>query len=78
MKSTTDILLWAVGLLAFVLGLWQLMLFLGATDAKGNADMWAGTPHLWAAIAAAIVACACVAWAFTRRPHVQEEIHITE
>jgi heme/copper-type cytochrome/quinol oxidase subunit 4 len=78
MKSTTDMILWAIGLLAFVLGLWQLMLFLGATDAKGNADMWAGTTHLWTAIAAAIVACACVAWAFTRRPHVQEEIHITE
>jgi uncharacterized membrane protein YidH (DUF202 family) len=78
MKSTTDILLWAVGLLAFALGLWQLMIFLGARDTKGNPDMWAGTNHLWMAIVAAVVACACVAWAFTRRPHVQEEIHITE
>jgi hypothetical protein len=40
--------------------------------------MWAGTNHLWMAIAAAIVACACGAWAFTRHPHIQEEIHITE
>ncbi|HST51610.1 MAG TPA: hypothetical protein VLJ61_06320 [Pyrinomonadaceae bacterium] len=78
MKSTTDILLWVVGLLAFALGLWQLMLFLGARDARGVPDMWAGTNHLWMAMAAAIVACACGAWAFTRRPHIQEEIHITE
>ena len=78
MKSTTDILLWVVGLLAFGLGLWQLMLFLGAKDSKGIPDMWAGTGHLWAAIAAAVLACVCVAWAFTRRPHIQEEIHITE
>jgi len=65
-------------LLAFGLGLWQLMLFLGARDSKGIPDMWAGTGHLWAAIAAAVLACVCVAWAFTRRPHIQEEIHITE
>jgi len=78
MKSTTDILLWVVGLLAFGLGLWQLMLFLGAKDSKGNVDMSAGTSHLWMAIAAAVLACICVAWAFARRPHVQEEIHITE
>jgi len=78
MKSMTDTLLWVVGLLAFALGLWQLILFLGATDARGNPDMWSGTNHLWAAIVAAIVACVCVAWAFVRRPHVEEEIHITE
>ncbi len=78
MKSTTDILLWVVGLLAFALGLWQLMLFLGAKDARGVPDMWAGTNHLWTAIAAAVVACVCVAWAFARRPHAEEEIHITE
>ena len=78
MKSMKDTLLWVVGLLAFALGLWQLLLFLGAKDARGVPDMSAGMNHLWAAIVAAIVACVCVAWAFVRRPHVQEEIHITE
>lgn len=77
MRSMTDILLWVVGVLAFALGLWQLMLFLGARDARGIPDMWSGTGHLTMAIIAAVVAFACVAWAFARRPHVQEEIHIT-
>src|SRR5437868_6366105 len=61
MKSMTDTLLWVVGLLAFALGLWQLMVFLGSKDARGVPDMWSGTNHLWLAIVAAVVACVCVA-----------------
>ena len=78
MKSMTDILLWVVGLLAFGVGLWQLMLFLGARDERGIQDLWSGTTNLYAAIAAAAVACGCIAWAYARRPHVEEEIHITK
>ena len=78
MKGMTDILLWVVGIIALAVGLWQFMLFLGAKDERGIQDMSYGTGHLWAAIAAAAVACACVAWAFARRPHVEEEIHITK
>src|SRR5947209_13983688 len=40
MKSMTDTLLWVVGLVAFALGLWQLVLFLGAKDGNGRPDMW--------------------------------------
>lgn len=78
MKSITDIALWAAGLLAFGFALYELMQFLGSKDAKGLPDMWAGTNHLWTAIAAAAVACVCVVAAFVRRPHVEEEIHITK
>lgn len=78
MKSLTDVLLWAVGLLAFVFALWQLMQFLGARDERGIQDLWSGVDHMWMAVGGAVVAFACVAIAFARRPHVQEEIHITE
>lgn len=77
MKSLTDMLLWGVGLLAFVCAVWQLMVFVGHRDANGVPDMWGATNHLWLAIFAAIVACTCVVAAFVRRPHVEEEIHIT-
>lgn len=78
MKSMTDILLWVVGLLAFGFGLWQFMLFLGARDEKGIPHIWAGTDHLWTAIFAIVVASICGVMIFVRRPHVEEEIHITK
>lgn len=73
-----DILLWGVGVVAAVFGLWQLGQFMTAKDATGRQDMWAGTNHLYIAIAALIVAAVCVVAAFVRRPHVEEEIHITK
>ena len=73
-----DILLWVVGILAAVFGLWQLAQFMTAKDVTGRRDMWAGTDHLYIAIAALVVAAVCVVWAFVRRPHVEEEIHITK
>lgn len=73
-----DILLWGVGVVAAVLGLWQLGQFMTARDAAGRQDMWAGTNHLYIAIAALVVAIICVVAAFVRRPHVEEEIHITK
>jgi uncharacterized membrane protein YidH (DUF202 family) len=79
MKSITDILLWVVGLLAAAFALYEFMRFASAVDpVTGHQDMWAGTSHLYTAIAALIVAIICVVWAFIRRPRVQEEIHITE
>jgi hypothetical protein len=73
-----DILLWVVGVLAAGFALWQFALFATAKDATGRPDMWAGTSHLYTAIAALVVAAVCIVAAFVRRPHVEEEIHITE
>ena len=73
-----DILLWVVGILAAGLGLWQLGQFLTAKDSAGRPDMWAGTDHLYMALAALAVSAVCVVAAFVRRPHVEEEIHITK
>lgn len=73
-----DILLWVVGVLAAAFALWRFMLFATAKDATGRPDMWAGSNHLYMAIAAIVVAAVCIVAAFVRRPHVEEEIHITE
>ena len=73
-----DILLWVVGILAAGFALWQFGRFATAKDAAGMPDMWAGKQHLYWAIAALVVAAVCIVAAFVRRPHVEEEIHITE
>ena len=78
MKSMTDIMCGVVGLVAFLVAIWQLMAFLKATDERGVPDIWAGTNHLWLAILAAIVACACVVVYFVRNKKEVEEILITE
>jgi hypothetical protein len=79
MKSVTDILTGVVGLLAIGVTIWQLALFITARDPKtGLPDMSYGTSHLWLAIGAAIVACACVVILFVRHPRQQEEIHVTK
>ena len=78
MKGLFDILCWVVGLIAAAVAVWQFMAFATFRDARGMQDMWAGTSHLWLAIGAAIVAIAAVVVAYARRPHVEEEIHITK
>jgi hypothetical protein len=77
MKSVIDILAGIVGLAAFVIAIWQLLAFLGSKDANGMSDMSAGINHLWVAILAAIVACACAVMVFIRNRKEVEEIHIT-
>lgn len=79
MKSLTDILLWVVGALAAAFALYEFAKFATSKDpATGNPDMWAGSNHLYLAIAALVVAAVCIVAAFVRRPHVEEEIHITK
>lgn len=73
-----DILLWVVGVLAAAFAIWKFAVFATARDAAGRPDMWAGSSHLYLAIAALIVAAVCIVAAFVRRPHVEEQIHITE
>jgi hypothetical protein len=79
MKSMVDVLCWVVGAGALGVAFWQFMLFITAKDPRTNiADMTFGMTHLWFAIAAAIVACACVVYYFVRHPRTEEEIHITK
>ena len=73
-----DIPLWAVGIAAALYALYEFMRFATAKDpATGFQDMWAGVNHLYVALAAAVVAAVCIVWAFVRRPHEMEEIHVT-
>jgi uncharacterized membrane protein len=79
MKSMTDILLWVVGLLAFVFAAYEFLRFTTSVDpVTRTPNVWAGTSHLYAGVAAFIVAMVCLGWAYARRPHVEEEIHITK
>ena len=74
-----DILLWAAGVAAAVFAIYELMRFATARDpATGFPDMWAGVNHLYLAVGAVAVAAVCIVWAFVRRPHGVEEIHITK
>ena len=67
----------AVGLLAALVAIWQFLIFITFKDARGLPDMMAGVNHLWLAIGAAVVACACAILFYTRHNGPTEEIHIT-
>ena len=70
-------LLWAVGLLAAVIALWQFYVFVVFRDAQGALDVQGGGLHLLLAIGAALAACACVFAGLFRRINKSEEYHIT-
>ncbi|MFL6336391.1 MAG: hypothetical protein ACJ754_24070 [Pyrinomonadaceae bacterium] len=72
MKSLIDVLLGVVGVGALVFAIWQFYQFAATTDPQGN------TPHLWKAIAAAVVLCVCALAIFIRHSGAEEEIHITQ
>ncbi len=78
MKSLADIVAWLVAALATILAVVQVAKFVTARDARGIPDMMAGVHHLWWAIAAGIVAIACIVIVFVRHPRVEEEIHVTK
>jgi uncharacterized membrane protein HdeD (DUF308 family) len=78
MKSLTDILIAVLGMVTLLAGVWQLMVFVGFKDAKGQPDMWAGVSHLYVAIVAIVIAVACVVAYFIRHPRIEEEIHVTK
>jgi hypothetical protein len=77
MRKSGDALLWAVGLMLAVVAAWQFYLYAAFRDARGVVDLQGGGPHLWAAIGAAVVACAVVGSAIFRRINKPEEFHIT-
>ena len=73
-----NVLCIVVGLIAFVLAIWQLGAFATAKDASGRPDIWAGTSHLWMGTLALIIACVCAVYYFVRNKKEVEEIHITD
>lgn len=77
MKNLGNSLLWAVGLLAAAVTVWQFYLFVAFRDSRGALDVQGGALHLWLAIAAAVVACVCVFYGIFRRINKTEEFHIT-
>ncbi len=77
MKSLTDVFYGIVGVAAFLVAIWQLILFVTNKNAQGFSDMSLGLNHLWVAIGAGVAAVACIVLWFMRHPHVEEEIHIT-
>jgi hypothetical protein len=72
-----DIPLWAVGIAGAAYALYEFMRFATAKDPAGFQDVWAGVDHLYVGLAAAVAAAVCIVWAFVRRPHEMEEIHVT-
>ena len=78
MSKLIDFSIVVVGLLAALLSIWQLLIFVTFKDAKGLPDMMAGINHLWLAIGAAVIACACGILLYTRHSGPEEEIHISK
>lgn len=76
-ESMLYALLWGGGLLAAAIAVWQFYLFVGFRDAQGSLDAQGGGFHLWLAIGAAGLACACVLAGIFRRVNKTEEFHIT-
>jgi uncharacterized membrane protein YphA (DoxX/SURF4 family) len=76
-KSLTYVLLWAVGLLAAGIALWQFYLFVVFRDSQGALDAQGGGLNLWLAIGAAAAACVCVCLGIFLRVNQTEEFHIT-
>ena len=78
MSKLVDLSSVIFGLLAALVAIWQFLVFVTFKDAKGLPDMMGGVNHLWLAIGAAIVACACAIMFYTRHNGPEEEIHITK
>ena len=78
MKSFTDALCWFVGVLAFLFACWEMIVFVTFKDARGFSDTAGGVNHLWMAVGAAALACACLVANFLRHPRIEEEIHVTK
>jgi hypothetical protein len=76
-KRLTSTFLWAVGILAAAVALWQFYLFVVFRDARGALDVQGGGSHLWLAIGAAVLTCLCVCFGIFRRINQTEEFHIT-
>ncbi len=78
MNRLIDILTLVIGLVAFAVAAWQLVVFVTFKDARGLPDMTGGINHLWFAIVAAVIAVGSVVILYVRHPRQEEEIHITK
>ena len=76
-KKLTSTFLLIVGLLWAAVAAWQFYLFAVFRDARGALDAQGGGSHLWYAIGAAVLTCACVCLGIFRRINQSEELHIT-
>ena len=76
MKNLRNGLLWAVGLVGAAVAAWQFYLFVVFRNSRGVLDVQGGGLHLWLAVGAAVVACACVFFGIFRRINKTEEFHI--
>ena len=76
-KSLASALLWAVGLPAAAIAVWQFYMFVVFRDSRGLLDVQGGGLNLWLAVGATAVACACVFLGILRHINTTEEFHIT-
>jgi hypothetical protein len=76
-NNSIKVLLWAVGLAAAAVSVWQFYLFVVFRDSLGALDAQGGGINLWLALGAAAVACACVCLGIFGRINKTEEFHIT-
>ncbi|MEJ7577773.1 MAG: hypothetical protein WKF74_12310 [Pyrinomonadaceae bacterium] len=72
MKSLADILFIVVALIALVIAVWQFIVYVKTPNDATHMT------HLWYAIIAAVIACACALGYFLRHVNKEEEIHITQ
>ena len=76
-NKLTDTILLAVGVVWAAVAVWQFYLFVVFRDARGAFDVQGGGAHLWYAVGAGVLACACVCAGIFRRVNRPEELHIT-
>lgn len=74
--AVKNFLLWGVGLLMGAIAMWQFYLFVAFRDSSGTLDIQGGGLHLWLAIGAAAVTCACLFAVIFERINKTEEFHI--
>ncbi len=71
MKNMIGPLSLLIAIVAAIFAVYEFVVFTYSKGREGN------TNHLWMAIVAAIVACACALIFLVRRVNKEEEIHIT-
>ncbi len=71
MKNMIGPLSLLIAIVAAIFAVYEFVVFTYSKGREGN------TNHLWLAIVAAVIACACALIFLVRRVNKEEEIHIT-